>query len=90
MKGEEMEWYHSLKHSNGLDWEYFRKAFYVKYYSPYKAYCEHSYIYNFWLHSRESIAQACERLTGLLLKSKPWSSERYHIDKPICRITSMT
>jgi hypothetical protein len=41
----------------------------MNYYSPYKAYCDRSHIYNFLPHPGESIAQAWRRLKGLLLKN---------------------
>jgi hypothetical protein len=41
----------------------------MNYYSPYKAYCVRSHIYNFLPHPGESIAQAWRRLKGLLLKN---------------------
>jgi hypothetical protein len=34
LQGEAKEWYHSLNHSDGLDWEYLNKAFFLNYYSP--------------------------------------------------------
>jgi hypothetical protein len=49
LKGEARDWYHSLNHFDGLDWEYLKKALYVKYYSPFKAYCDRSHIYIFGL-----------------------------------------
>ena len=50
LKGEARNWYHSLKHINKLEWEYLKKEFYPRYYSPIKAYGDRSHIYNFWPH----------------------------------------
>jgi hypothetical protein len=46
-----------------------KKAFYLKYYPPIKAYHDRGYIYNFWLHPGESITQAWGRLKKYLRKN---------------------
>ena len=49
--------------------DYVKRAFYLKYYTPLKAYGDRSLIYNFWPHPEESITQAWGRLKALLRKN---------------------
>jgi hypothetical protein len=37
LKGDAQQWSHSLNHSDWISWEDLKKAFHIKYYSPYKA-----------------------------------------------------
>jgi hypothetical protein len=69
VKGDANKWFHTLNHSDGISWEDLKKDFHMKYYSPFKAYCDRSHIYIFWPHHGESIAQAWGRLKGLILKN---------------------
>jgi hypothetical protein len=48
----------SINEETILDWEDMKKAFYLQYYSPIEAYRDGGFIYNFWPHPKESIAQA--------------------------------
>jgi hypothetical protein len=52
-----------------LDWEYLRKAFYLKYYTPIESYDDCCHIYNFWPHVGESIAQSWWMLNELIRKN---------------------
>ena len=55
--GDARVWILSLKHTDSMNWEFVKKAFYLKYYTPLKAYGDRSLIYNFWPHPGESISQ---------------------------------
>jgi hypothetical protein len=59
---------HILNHFDGLDWEYLKNAFYLKYYSPCKDYCDRSHIFHFLPHPGESIAETW-RLMGFLSRT---------------------
>ena len=64
--GDARNLYHCLKHTDRKIWDYVKRAFYLKYYTPLKAYGDRSLIYNFLPHPGESITQAWGRLKGLL------------------------
>ena len=69
LTGNAHEWYRSLDKKYKLDWDILKKAFYLKFYTPKEAYEDRCNIYNFWPHKGESIAQAWERLKGLIHKN---------------------
>jgi hypothetical protein len=46
-----------------------KEGFYLKYYSPLKAYCDRSHIYNLRPHPGENVTEAWGRLKGFLLKN---------------------
>jgi hypothetical protein len=69
LTGEARIWFKSLKEEYRLDWEFVKKAFYLKYYSPIKAYGDRCHIYNFLPHPGESITQAWGRLKERLRKN---------------------
>jgi hypothetical protein len=69
LSGNARIWFRSLDDKYRLDWEYLRKAFYLKYYTPKEAYDDRCHIYNFWPHVGESIAQAWGRLNELIRKN---------------------
>jgi hypothetical protein len=55
---EARAWMRSINEETILDWEDMKKAFYLQYYPPIEAYRDGGFIYNFWPHPEESIAQA--------------------------------
>ena len=59
-------WFKSLDKEDKSDWITLRKVFFLKYYTPKAMYEDRCYIFNFWPHKGESIAQAWGRLKGLL------------------------
>jgi hypothetical protein len=62
-----------------------KEGFYLKYYSPIKAYCDRSHIYNLQPHPGENVTEAWGRLKGFLLKkSQSWIFQRYYIGKFLC------
>ena len=69
LSGDARIWFKSLKKADRLNWEMVKKAFYLKYYSPLKAYNDRCHIYNFYPHPGESITQAWGRLKELLRKN---------------------
>jgi hypothetical protein len=69
LSGDARQWFRSLEKADRLNWDYLKKAFYIKYYSPLKAYKDRSHIYNFWPHPGESITQAWGRLKECLRKN---------------------
>ena len=58
LSGDARIWFRSLKKADRLNREMVTKAFYLKYYSPLKAYNDRCHIYNFYPHPGESITQA--------------------------------
>ena len=79
LTGEARIWFKSLKEEYRLDWEFVKKAFYLKYYSPMKAYGDRCHIYNFCPHSGESITQAWGRLKERLRKNPSHGLSKYII-----------
>jgi hypothetical protein len=69
LAGAARDWFLSLQHTDRINWEFVKKAFYLKYYTPLKAYGDRCHIYNFWPHPGESISQAWGRLKDLLRKN---------------------
>ena len=69
LKDGARDWFRSMDLKYRLDWEYMKKAFYLKYYSPLKAYGDRCHIYSFWPHPGESITQAWGRLKERLRKN---------------------
>ena len=62
-------WFKSLEEEYKNNWENLKKAFFLKYYTPKEIYEDRCYIYNFWPHEGESIAQAWGRLKEPLHKN---------------------
>ena len=63
-----MEWYRLLDDSHLLDWEEIQSLFYSKFYPLHEVHENRNYVYNFYPHDGESIAQAWGRLKTLMLK----------------------
>jgi hypothetical protein len=55
---ETRAWMRSINEENFLHWKDMKKALYLKYYPPVEAYRGRGFIYNFWPHPEESIAEA--------------------------------
>ena len=68
LKGKALEWYRLLDDSHLLDWEEIQSLFYSKFYPLHKVHENRNYVYNFYPHDGESIAQAWGRLKKLMLK----------------------
>ena len=68
LKGKALEWYRILDDSHLLDWEEIQSLFYSKFYPLHEVHENRNYVYNFYPHDGESIAQAWGRLKTLMLK----------------------
>src|ERR1043165_4273426 len=68
LKGKALEWYRLLHDSHLLDWEEIQSLFYSKFYPLHEVHENRNYVYNFYPHDGESIAQAWGRLKTLMLK----------------------
>src|SRR3954466_4137704 len=68
LKGKALEWYRLLDDSHLRDWEESQSLFYSKFYPLREVHENRNYIYNFYPHDGESIAQAWGRLKNLMLK----------------------
>ena len=68
LKGKALEWYRLLDNSHVLDWEEIKSLFYSKFYPLHEVHENRNYVYNFYPHDGESIAQAWGRLKSLMLK----------------------
>jgi hypothetical protein len=58
LKGRAEEWYRLLQDGPSMAWEDIVPLFYSKFYPPSEIHKDHNWIYNFWPHDGESIAQA--------------------------------
>jgi hypothetical protein len=58
LKDRAEEWYQLLKDGPSIAWEKIVPLFYSKFYPPSEIYKDRNWIYNFWPHDEESIAQA--------------------------------
>ena len=67
-KDKAMDWYMLLDNSHLMDWKELMSLFYSKFYPLHEIHQDINYIYNFWPHEGESIAQARGRLKSLMLK----------------------
>jgi hypothetical protein len=68
LKGRAAEWYKMLKNGRSIGWEEIGPLFYSKFYPSSEIHKDRNYIYNFYPHDGESIAQAWGRLKSLMLK----------------------
>ena len=68
LKDKAREWYDLLDNPHNLEWKELANLFYSKFYPPYEMHLDRNYIFNFWPHDGESIAQAWGRLKTLILK----------------------
>ena len=68
LKGKALEWYRLLHDSHLLDWEEIQSLFYSKFYPLHEVHENRNYVYNFYPHYGESIAQSWGRLKTLMLK----------------------
>ena len=68
LKGKALEWYRLLDNSHLLDWEEIKSLFYSKFYPLHEVHENRNYVYNFYPHDGESIAQAWGRQKELMLK----------------------
>jgi hypothetical protein len=68
LKGRAAEWYKTLKDGRSISWEEIVPLFYSKFYPSSEIHKDRNYIYNFYPHDGESIAQAWVRLKSLMLK----------------------
>ena len=68
LKGKALEWYRLLNDSHLLEWEEIQSLFYSKFYPLHEVHENRNYVYNFYPHDGESIAQAWGRLKTLMLK----------------------
>ena len=68
LKEKAFEWYRLLHSSHLLDRKELISLFYSKFYPLHEIHQDRNYIYNFWPHDGESIAQAWGRLKSLILK----------------------
>src|SRR3954463_1276729 len=66
--GKASDWYKLLDNSHQLNWEELMSLFYTKFYPLHEIHRDRNYIYNFWSHDGESIAQAWGRLKSLIFK----------------------
>jgi hypothetical protein len=58
LKGRAEEWYKTLKDGQSIGWEEIVPLFYSKFYPSSEIHKDRNYIYNFYPHDGESIAQA--------------------------------
>jgi hypothetical protein len=68
LKSRAAEWYKTLKDGQPVEWEEIVPLFYSKFYPSSEVYKDRNYIYNFYPHEGESIAQAWGRLKLLMHK----------------------
>src|SRR3954464_15660880 len=68
LKGKALEWYRLLDDSHLLDWEEIQSLFYSKFYPLHEVHKNRNYVYNFYPHDGQIIAQAWGRLKTLMLK----------------------
>src|SRR3954464_12302592 len=68
LKGKALEWYRLLVDPHLMDWEEIQSLFYSKFYPLHEFHENRNYVYNFYPHDGESIAQAWGRLKTLMLK----------------------
>src|SRR4051812_39557931 len=68
LKGKALEWYRLLDDSHLMDWEEIQSLFYSKFYPLHEVHENRNYVYNFYPHDGESIAQAWRRLKTLMLQ----------------------
>src|SRR3954471_18373455 len=62
------DWYRLLDNSHLLDWQELMSLFYTKFYPLHEVHENMNYVYNFYPHDGESIAQAWGTLKTLMLK----------------------
>ena len=58
LKGKVLEWYRLQDDSHLMDWEEIQSLFYSKFYPIHEVHENRNYVYNFYPHDGESIAQA--------------------------------
>src|SRR3954463_14008553 len=68
LKDKASDWYKLLDNSDLLNWQDLMCLFYTKFYPLHEIHRDMNYIYNFWSHDGESIAQDWGRLKSLMLK----------------------
>ena len=68
LKDKAKEWYKLLDDPHHLEWKELESLFYFKFYPHHEMHIDRNYIYNFYPHDGESIAQAWGRLKSLMLK----------------------
>ena len=57
LKGKALEWYRLLDNSHLLDWEEIKSLFYSKFYPLHEVHENRNYVYKFYPHDGERIAQ---------------------------------
>ena len=68
LKDGALDCYRLLKNADSFDWEGIVPLFHSKFYPLHEIHRDRNYIYNFWPHDGEIIAQAWGRLKSLILK----------------------
>jgi hypothetical protein len=68
LKDKARKWYKLLDDPRHLEWKELESLFYSKFYPSSEIHKDRNYIYNFYPHDGESIAQAWGRLKSLILK----------------------
>ena len=68
LKRKALEWYRLLDNSHLIDWEEIKSLFYSKFYPLHEVHENRNYIYNFYPHDGESIAQDWGRHKALMIK----------------------
>src|SRR3954471_14972593 len=68
LKDKASDWYKLLDNPNLLDWQEVMSLFYAKFYPLREIHQDRNYVYNFWSHDGESIAQAWGILKSVMLK----------------------
>src|SRR4051812_34054296 len=68
LKDKALDWYKLLDNYDLLEWQDLMSLFYAKFYLLREIHQDRNYIYKFWSHDGESIAQAWGRPKSLMLK----------------------
>src|SRR3954462_7186676 len=68
LRDKASDWYKLLDNSELLEWQELMSLFYAKFYPLRDIHQDRNYIYNFWSHDGENIAQAWGRLKSLMFK----------------------
>jgi hypothetical protein len=66
LEGKTLTWYRLCDDIGMWDWNRFKLEFHQKFYPMHLVHRDRNYIYNFWPHEGESIAQAWGRLKSMM------------------------